>query len=611
MINIAINNHKLIVKDETLKLFNWEHRTFFIVLLDFEEDKEQCQYSLSDKNNFSEVIKDVVLYFEEENEKYEVDENVQKIISKIKKQEEDFNQAKSNIDKNVSVSLTDSFKRQLKPYQEEGVKHFLKISNGANFSVPGSGKTTMVYAYYNQLKLQQVVEKIFVVGPYSSFMPWEEESKECFGHKLKTVRLSGNNRERSYFQSTNYELFLCGYQTVVNDLRSIISLCEQHKFLLVVDESHNIKNINGVWANALLEIAPYAERRVILSGTPMPHGYIDLWSQMTFLWPDNKILHVKAVYQNRCKDENQQERIKEDIRPFFYRVKKSDLRLPKQNFTREKYELKPIQAQIYSALSKKLISDLDLQIEDRMKLRQWRKAKIVRLLQVASNPALLNKYSDEFEIPALSADGTSLIDLIDKYSKFEEPAKFDIAISLVKKLLSEDRKVLLWTSFVHNIKMLQIKCNEQNIPYYSIYGAIPKDDSADVYFNREKQIRSFKKTNTPSLLIANPAACAESISLHTVCNNAIYLDRTFNCGQFLQSLDRIHRIGLKDQANYHILIAKSTIDETIDRRLEEKEEAMRNLLEDDVPLGDYEEQEDVTTEDFEATVADIISQGQK
>jgi SNF2 family DNA or RNA helicase len=114
------------------------------------------------------------------------------------------------------------------------------------------------------------------------------------------------------------------------------------------------------------------------------------------------------------------------------------------------------------------------------------------------------------------------------------------------------------------------------------------------------------------LLIANPAACAESISLHKACHDAIYLDRTFNCGQFIQSLDRIHRIGLEQNeiVNYHILLAKNTIDETIDDRLDTKHETMIRVLEDDIPVGELDiegpelESEDEEAADFDATVKD-------
>ena len=61
---------------------------------------------------------------------------------------------------------------------------------------------------------------------------------------------------------------------------------------------------------------------------------------------------------------------------------------------------------------------------------------------------------------------------------------------------------------------------------------------------REKELERFRHDDACGVLLANPAAMSEGISLHHVCHDAIYLDRTFNAGQFLQSVDRIHRLGL-------------------------------------------------------------------
>ncbi len=610
--NILIKNSVLIVEDKSKKLFDWKHRAFFNVSMGFEVDENNNCYYYSEKNEFQDAVKEISSYLKEEEINFNADIHVTGLITKIQNQESEFAGIKKNFSKIVSHLPSILLKRKLKPYQVKGLEHLLKVEHGANFSVPGSGKTTMVYAYFDQLKRAGIVEKLFVVGPFSSFSPWEEEAEKCFGKNLNSARLVGSKRQSYYLQSSEYELFLCHYQTAANDISEIIELCNRHKFLFVIDESHYIKRFDGgVWSNALLTIAPNATRRVILTGTPMPNGYMDLWSQMTFLWPGKQLLGERNAYKTRCDDIAEQEKIKKEIRPFFYRVKKSDLKLPKPKFNKTTYALKPIQAQIYYALSVKLLSELNLQAKDRHKLKQWRKAKMVRLLQAASNPTLLSRYSEEFEIPPLTSDGTSLIELIEKYSQFEIPAKFEAALNLAKGLLLKGKKVLLWTSFVHNIKMLEHSL--KGINYYTIYGAIPKDDREDEVFNREKQIREFKSTNEPSLLIANPAACAESISLHKICHDAIYLDRTFNCGQFIQSLDRIHRIGLDQNeiVTYHILIAQSTIDETIDSRLDDKHKTMIKVLEDEIPIGDLDidgpelEKENEEDADFDATVKDV------
>lgn len=612
MISFHIKKGILTIEDKEGQIFDWKHRTFLSLSLGLREDELNNSFSSEDTKNFQMIVKETLAYFKDEGLCFETDNAIKDLILNIEKEDLEFKDAKKSFGDEANISSSSLFVRPLKPYQKKGVEHLVKIRHGANYSVPGSGKTTTVYNYFDNLRQNNIVDKILVVGPFSSFSPWEEEAKLCFEKGLSSIRLVGPRRQSYYMQSEKYELFLCHYQTVANDISDITDLCKRHRVLMVIDESHYIKRFeNGVWSNALLSLAPYATRRVILSGTPMPNGFIDLWSQMTFLWPGKQLLGERGYYKTRCEDPVEREKIKTEIRPFFYRVKKSDLGLPQFKIIKTEYSLKPIQSQIYNALSVKLLSELELQTIDRQKIKNWRKAKMVRLLQAASNPALLCRFSEEFQVPPLVADGTNLVELIEKYPLFEVPAKIEAAIALVKKLLSENKKVLLWTTFIHNIKMLENGLKDFNI--FSIHGAIPKDDDENEEFNREKQIKEFKITKLPSVLIANPAACAESISLQKVCHDAIYLDRSFNCGQFAQSLDRIHRIGLDSNeiVSYHILIAKDSIDETIDKRLDEKYSTMIKVLEEDIPIGDFDldyselEKENEVKADFDATVRDM------
>ena len=87
------------------------------------------------------------------------------------------------------------------------------------------------------------------------------------------------------------------------------------------------------------------------------------------------------------------------------------------------------------------------------------------------------------------------------------------------------------------------------------------------------------------VLIANPAAAAESISLHKQCNYALYLDRSYNAGQFLQSQDRIHRlIDKKYEKQKYIEIfyldLPWCLDWKIHYRLNEKIDNMAKFLND-------------------------------
>ena len=87
--------------------------------------------------------------------------------------------------------------RQLYPLQLLSAFHMTFSQNSCNFSVPGSGKTSIVYGAYAYLKQlssddPRYVDRILVIGPLSSFAPWENEYFECFGKKAISKRLSGD-----------------------------------------------------------------------------------------------------------------------------------------------------------------------------------------------------------------------------------------------------------------------------------------------------------------------------------------------------------------------------------------------------------------------------------
>ena len=623
MIKLRFRKNVLLVEsDKEKQVFDWSHRVFFTIAAGYELDAINNRYLFTDQKQLHDVLKETVNYLKQEGIEFETDESVRKLLLQFQTEQKEYEEAtRAGLKVQHAIeadTVPVSLVRPLKEYQQQGLEHLLAVKHAANFSVPGSGKTTVIYAAFDVLSRENIVDKLLVIGPRSCFFPWEDESLACFGKPLKSARLTGPKvrRKSLYLQSDDYDLFLCTYQTATNDLKELIDLCKRYRLFVVIDESHNIKKFEGgKWSEAMLSIAPYAARRGILSGTPMPNDYTDLWTQVTFLWPGKSVLGDQISYRYRCEHGTEIESINRAIRPLFFRVQKSKLGLPPVNFNRRKCDLNPFQANIYRALAVRFLREIDLQPDERQALRQWRKAKMVRLIQAASNPALLAQYSGEFNIPPLTGEGASIIQLIDKYPKYEIPSKIQLAVQLLHELLTTGEKVVLWTTFVHNIRMLENLLRD--IRPFIVYGAVPRDESEDVEFNREQQIQQFKETDRPAILLANPAACAESVSLHKDCHHAIYLDRTFNCGQYMQSLDRIHRIGLEPHENvtYHILTAQNTIDETIDRRLNEKQINMLYLLEDDLAVGTFEaeehqmqQSEDEETIDFEETLKDLRQQ---
>ena len=600
---------------------NTDTRTFLRTILDYKFDPKKNQYQYTDTSNtvqISKIIQSTVKFCEKLNVKCDLDSYCKQRLEDADKSRASFSEAESKgteiqTDETPYLEIPSNFKRILKPYQIKSVKHLFEVGYGANFSVPGSGKTTITYAVFSLWKQHNMTNKIMVIGPRSSFMTWEEEFLQCFGKKVRSLRLNGNKIRSLPGIANDKDLILCTYQLMSNYTAEIIELLSRYRILLVLDESHHVKRLSGGrWSESVLKISPYATKRVILSGTPMPQSAADLWTQFTFLWPHKNMLGESVSYKRYVQSHKGLGKFSNVIKPFYTRITKDDLGLEPPRQKKIIVPLSKYQRKIYDALEMLTLQEIK-NLDERAKLRIWRRNKMIRLLQAASNPSLLNEFSSEFEIPPLSGEGLPVSVLIEKYSKFEIPSKLLKAAEIAKKMIESGEKVIIWTTFVHNMTVLQNELLKEYFPLI-IRGDVPKDDEENEQINREKIIRQFKDKSEPQILIANPSSMSESVSLHknkkgdTVCKTAIYVDRTFDAGQYMQSLDRIHRIGLDPgtQVKYILLIGENTIDETIHDRLLEKITSMHHALNDDIGIFDLESSQEKISDaqldlDFERT----------
>jgi SNF2 family DNA or RNA helicase len=113
-----------------------------------------------------------------------------------------------------------------------------------------------------------------------------------------------------------------------------------------------------------------------------------------------------------------------------------------------------------------------------------------------------------------------------------------------------------------------------------IYGISSQED-------RKSELKKFRSSTSCSVLLSNPQTLGEGVSLHKDCHDAIYVDRNYNAGLYLQSLDRIHRLGLpSDQdTNIFILESEATVDQRIARRLQDKIQRLGFYLNDSGLVG--------------------------
>ncbi|GIP30281.1 DNA helicase [Paenibacillus sp. J23TS9] len=546
----------------------------------------------------------------------------------------------NNCDPNEFEDFTNSLKKNLKnrtlyKLQLLSAYHLAFSQNACNFSVPGAGKTSIVYGAYSYLKNLKEdnpkhINKILIIGPLSSFGPWESEYEECFGEEAISKRLSGGmtKKEKSqYLYSFEpAELTLMSYQAVNSVLDDLIYFIKKHKVMVVLDEAHKIKNTEGgLIADSVLSIGKYCKSRVILTGTPAPNGYEDLVNLFKFLWPSKQIIKFHTFQLKEMSENPQDKRVHElveNIAPYYIRIRKSDLGLPEAiNNPPIMVKMGSHQRQIYDFIEKKYMDYL-IEKSDIDNIRGVLvKARLIRLMQAATNPNLLTKPIDQYFSEHGISDKTyindsEIINKIVNYDQIETPSKFEAVLKIVNKIISDKQKVIIWATFVQNMHDLQRYLDSNNIKSRLLYGDVPveSDDKLTIE-TRESIIRDFHNPNSEfNVIIANPFAVAESISLHKACNNAIYLERTFNAAQFIQSKDRIHRYGLNQKAkvNYYFVLSIDSIDQTVHERLEFKEKRMNHIIENEpIPLFSLVDEDDFGNDDIKALISNYVSRVEK
>ncbi|MGI0058285.1 MAG: DEAD/DEAH box helicase [Nitrosotalea sp.] len=552
---------------------------------------------------------EVIEYLKKENISFNLSDSVQKYLYETQNTEKmhtllttaAMNFKKGKFDKSdfneFTESLNSALNRRLKGHQVKAAYHLSLIQNGANFSVPGSGKTSVVLAYFHKLRQEMKVNTLFVVGPPACFFPWRDEYQEVFGHKPRTKILSGLQKNARIFTysdtSKPSDIYLVTFQTLLNDSEYISDFLRNPNInaLLVIDEAHYMKRLDGNWANAVLNIARAAPYRCALTGTPIPRSYTDLYNLVEFLWPDKNPLNPSdkarlQIFEENRDFNNASKLLDPKIGPLFYRVRKKDLGLKPQVFHKPTLvKMNTNERVIYDAIVNKIRSysqgDYLKNIDLVMKLRRGR---MIRARQSLSYPRLLISALDDYKEDLLEEE-SDLKKLLIDYDDLEKPAKIETLLSMVSALQNKGQKVVIWSNFLGTIDLILNELTTKGYYCKKITGSVPIERERFTIEETREKIRDefVDPTSGLDILIANPAACAESISLHKTCHHAIYYDLSYNLAQYLQSLDRIHRVGASEKypAYYDFLLYENTIDEDILTSLRTKAEKMYQLIDRD------------------------------
>jgi len=350
------------------------------------------------------------------------------------------------------------------------------------------------------------------------------------------------------------DVYVTNYETaslLESSLRSLLDRL-RGRVALAVDESFFVKNRNAKRSEAVRRLRNSVDRCWVLCGTPAPNSAADVIHQfdiadggVTFgdtKLPDNpeelrrriqQLVELRGVYLRR---------LKVDVLP----------NLPGKHFHHVRLPLQPVQRDLYVRGLRQLIDAVDATNDEEFERQtQTFLAQRVSLMQICSNPGRL--------VPGYN----------------EVPAKLLALDKLLSQLIEEQsEKVVLWSFFRYSLETIFRR--------YAKYSPVRIDGSIADPKERARSVRSFQEDPAVKLFVGNPAAAGAGITL-TRSHYAVYESFSIQAAHYLQSLDRIHRRGQDQTANYYILLCENTVEEDDYTRLLCKEADASSLFHDTTP----------------------------
>jgi len=483
--------------------------------------------------------------------------------------------------------------RNLSEFQMRNLIQTTRRDNAAIFSVPGAGKTVESLAYSTVVGGRDI--RLIIVCPRNAYISWEEELKNSLNiPDNQIIRATGSDdelREKLISKKQDFKAVLLNYNRLHYRYRFFSEYIRWLRkkgevVITIFDESHHLKG-GKAFTSAVKRISPFASHRVLLSGTPMPKESKDLVHQFRSLLP-------------YMMDEINEHNVESITRDRFVRTTKDDLNLNKVNIKYVDIKMDELQSDLYRIITNFYAGERATKgkINSLAKLGRMRKI-LVYLTMHVSNPILKRELLAEIFEDSNPEIYEKLVLLQSNLNDYGPKIRY--ACQRARELVSEGKKVLIWSTFVDNVEFIAAELDDLGALY--IRGDVPTEEfNAENYFKnpnkiwseeeeltREERIHEFKKNDECMVLVANPAAAGEGISLHDVCHHAIYVDRYFDARAFMQSMDRIHRYGKDDMGNIicqkhdttiEILRCLDSIDMIIDANLQRKMTAMYDWLND-------------------------------
>lgn len=407
------------------------------------------------------------------------------------------------------------------------------------FDEQGTGKTLSALAAFDMLKENGGIDFMIVVAPQTALNSWRDDAEKIPPPVPRVSVAVGDSKAKENAVRERADIYALSYETLNSFLVVAKAAAKRGKCLLVVDEGFNIKNPDAMRSASVRELRSVCARAFVLSGTPAPRAPEDIIHQSDVA--DNG--YAFQGYRpsgDRLRDAEEIHKVLADRSAYLRRTKEAVLpMLPPKDLRVVRVALPRRQRELYESAR----DDLALELRN-MNNELFRKniagyfAKRAKLLQLCGCPSMAD--------PMFPDDHA-------KIQKLDE---------LVEEIVVQNRrKLVIWTAYKLSVEEIRRRYSRHGVAV--IHGETPAEE-------RRAAIARFQNDPAVKIFLGNPAAAGAGITLHAAAD-AVYVSYTDKAADFMQSIDRIHRIGQSaDSVRCHFLVCDNTIEANQIRLLRDK-----------------------------------------
>ena len=436
----------------------------------------------------------------------------------------------------------------LYPFQQAGVEFLKRTPKALLADEMGLGKTVQVAVVLRELKPSRVL----VICPASVMSCWERElSAWC--PEVRVLALRGSVKDRAAVLKSS----LAGSELIVVVInydvvrKMVTELSGVSWKVLVVDESHRVKNRKAKVTRAVSLLARQVPRTILLTGTPILNRPDDLWAQLNILYPDRYRSYWRFV-ETYCRvryngfgwevrGPRDPEGLWKEISPFTLRREKSQVLsdLPPKVTQQIWVDLEGEQLELYQQMRSELIARLELgEVAAFSAVVQ-----LLRLRQICVEPSVM--FSDP--APLSGAKAQALEDVLE----------------------GGVQKVVVFSQWSRVVRSVSKFLEKKGISHVCLTGETPQRERARI-------IEEFQ-TSPIGAFVSTIGAGGVGITL-TAADTVVFLDKDWTPALNQQAVDRLHRIGQRSTVWVYEILARDTVEEYVERLLAQKCEWSESIL---------------------------------